>query len=315
MNRVGYLAIVLFAAFPGFMAQGANEIFGSGYTGPYVPGVAPGDVITLFVVPLNMPDAVASQTPLPTSLSGVSISVRANDPLQVDTTGYPTSLPIFRIHSVKNLFIFPNTAITVQIPTDTVTINYQGNVFKAWPQQLILNVKANGISGPDLVLESNSLAPHLLNSCDTVFGGVGPTLSGAGCNPVITHADGTVVSYASPAKVGETVVVYALGLGPYAAPDALIYFTYVLDPPPQSSLESMTARYLLNPVYVGLVQGYVGCFRSTSRFLQCPPKRMCARIRQTRTPQSRTRVHQMKARVSACRRKRVWTRDSYQEQT
>src|SRR5579872_4886879 len=261
MNKAVCPAIVLFAALPGFMAQGANEIVGSGYTGPYMPGVSPGDVITLFTLPINVPDEVALQTPLPTSLSGVSVSVRATHPLAVDTSAYPSSLPIFRIQSVKNSDIIPHTSITVQIPTDTVTINYQGRVEPVFPDQLILNVKANGVSGPDFTIQVNEGAPHLLNSCDTVFGGVGPTLSGAGCNPVVTHADGTMVSYTSPAKVGEIIVAYALGLGPFAAPDALIYFTYILDPPPQSSLESMTARYLLNPVYVGLVQGYVGLFQ------------------------------------------------------
>ena len=262
MNKAVCLAIVLFAALPGLMAQNANAIFGSGYTGPYVPRAAPGDVITLFTAPLNVPDAVASQTPLPTSLSGVSVAVRATGALVTDTTGYPTSLPIFRVRSVKGPFpIIPNTAITVQIPTDTVTINYQGNIEKALPDELILNIKANGVPGADFTVHLDSIAPHLLNSCDTIFGGVGPILSGSGCNPVITHADGTAVSYTSRAKAGETIVAYAVGLGPYAAPDAQIYFTYTLDPPPQSSFESLTARYLLNPVYVGLVQGYVGLFQ------------------------------------------------------
>jgi len=273
MNKA-CLAIVLFAALPGLMAQNANAIFGTGYTGPYVAGATPGDVITLFTTPLNVPDAVASQTPLPTSLSGVSVAVRATGALAVDTTGYPTLLPILRIHSVKGPgppFI-PSTAITVQIPTDTVIINYQGNVENAFPDEVILNVKANGVSGPDFTVQMNGAASHLLNSCDTVFGGVGPITSGSGCNPVITHADGTTVSYASPAKVGETIVVYALGLGPFGLTGrpkggsvgilyGQTYFSYILDPPPQSSLESLTARYLLNRVYVGLVDGYVGLFQ------------------------------------------------------
>jgi len=275
MNKA-CLAIVLFAALPGFMAQGANEIFGGGYTGPYVPGVVPGDVITLFVVPLNVPDAVASQTPLPTSLSGVSVAIRAAGSNVVDMTGYPTSVPIFRVHSVNNSSIIPNTAITVQIPTDMVSVSSEGKVLSGYPPYVVLNVHTNGVSGPDFAVQVNGEAPHLLNSCDTIFGGVGPILSGSGCNPVITHADGTAVSYTSRAKVGETVVMYALGLvggplpptglaptGPLPLPpiEGQTYFTYILDPPPQSSLESLTARYLLSPVYVGAVQGYVGLFQ------------------------------------------------------
>ena len=97
MNKAGCLAMVLFAL-PGLMAQNANAIFGSGYTGPSTAGAAPGDVITLFTEPLNVPDAVASQTPLPTSLSGVSVAVRVTGALAVDTTGYPTLLPVLGIH-------------------------------------------------------------------------------------------------------------------------------------------------------------------------------------------------------------------------
>jgi uncharacterized protein (TIGR03437 family) len=33
------------------------------------------------------------------------------------------------------------------------------------------------------------------------------------CTSIVTHADGTLVSADSPAKSGETVVVYAFGLG------------------------------------------------------------------------------------------------------
>ena len=271
--KIAYYCLLASCLVPVLQGQAANEIIGSGYTGPTIPGVAPGDVITLFVSPLSVPDAVASQVPLPTTLSGVSVSVRATGDLVVDTTGYPTALPIFRIRSVNNtLFILQHTAITVQIPTEKVSTVYQGKRVPDFPSELILNVRANGVSGPDYTFAVNGITPHLLDSCDSVFGGIGRLYAGAPCHPVVTHADGTVVSFDSPAKAGETIVVYALGLGafgltgrPQAGPIALVngetrfsYFSVSLLTEPTFQTVYI---YTITPDYVGLVDGYVGLFQ------------------------------------------------------
>lgn len=131
-----YIAIVLaFAMNAGFvLAQSPNQIVAIGFDAPYgspkLFSLAPGEVVPLFTPPLGVTDASATQTPLPTSLSGVSVLVQpvgAND-----ITGYPTALPILDVHSVTgatcSFLVGPPplscgyTQITVQIPVELVCV-------------------------------------------------------------------------------------------------------------------------------------------------------------------------------------------------
>jgi hypothetical protein len=292
VKRICVVAITLCAGLPVLKAQAANEILGSGYTGPLVPNVSAGQVITLFVAPLNVPDAVATEFPLPTSLSGVSVSARvaAGGEIVVDTTGYPTLLPILRVHSVTDgFYIVSNTAVTVQIPGNQVTVEPElGVIVQGFPPYLVLNVNANGVSGPDYTVQVDGPLGHLLNSCDTLFGGVGLTVSNVNqCHPVITHADGTTVSFTNPAKAGETIVVWAVGLYPITVtgvpvsgligstfynPYGQTEFTYVLDAAPQTGPTNLTAVYLLMPAYVGSVANYVGLFQINVTLPPMPPQ-------------------------------------------
>ena len=75
-------------------AQTQNQIVGAVYDIPASSAVAaPGQVITLRVQRLNVPDAKATSIPLPTTLSGVGIRVTTQTP------NYPEHLPIFSIVS------------------------------------------------------------------------------------------------------------------------------------------------------------------------------------------------------------------------
>src|SRR5207249_3827317 len=75
-------------------AQTQNQIVGAVYDIPASSAVAaPGQVITLRVQRLNVPDAKATSIPLPTMLSGVGIRVTTQTP------NYPEHLPIFSIVS------------------------------------------------------------------------------------------------------------------------------------------------------------------------------------------------------------------------
>jgi uncharacterized protein (TIGR03437 family) len=262
-------------ASPVLIAQIPNEVFSRGYEGPYIAFVGAGEVTTLFVAPLNVADAVASQTPLPTSLSGVSVSVRVTG--AVDATGYPPSLPILRVQSVTDGAVMKSyTAVTVQIPTERVCASPPTQCRPAtdFPPQLVLNVRANGVSGPDYTVHVASGTAHLLNSCDSVVGGLGPVQILVPCSPAITHADGTLVSFANPAKVGETIVAYASGLGPYGTtgsptqmriPNSYgqITFRYRLETPSQlvAPAAFLPVDHYINPDYVGLVSSYVGLYQ------------------------------------------------------
>ncbi|MGH9664114.1 MAG: hypothetical protein ACRD9L_06805, partial [Bryobacteraceae bacterium] len=148
-----------------------------------------------------------------------------------------------------------------------------GGTLTDFPPELILNVHVNGVSGPDSIFAVDRIAPHLLDSCDSIFGGVGPiSANNTQCHPVVAHADGSIVSFASPAKAGETIVVYALGLGafgltgrPQPGPIALVNgetrFTYLSDSPQSAWTSQSVYMYTLTPDYVGLVDGYVGLFQ------------------------------------------------------
>jgi uncharacterized protein (TIGR03437 family) len=145
--------------------------------------------------------------------------------------------------------------------------------FSELPPLLVLNVQANGVTGPDVPLRVGGFAAHLLSSCDPISG---PPEDH--CGPSVTHADGTFVSQDSPAKVGETITIYAVGLGfpapVYAPPTGYapskpvqlpasygtVIFDYLVAPTNLSSNSYIltTLETIVQPDWVGLIPGYVG---------------------------------------------------------
>ena len=78
-------------------------------------------------------------------------------------------------------------------------------------------------------------SPHVLNTCDTIFG------AGGSCTSVITHSNGTAVSDGAPARPGEVITLYAVGLG---------------------ATQNGTKTGQATPAaYAGLVSGYVGLYQ------------------------------------------------------
>jgi hypothetical protein len=260
-----------------------NTIVGVGYAAPAFL-VAPGQVVTLFTSPLNVTDAVANQIPLPTALSGVTVSVRVVGAR--DSTGYPASLPILRVYSSSDCqreskAPCPSTQITVQIPNEGVcarppSLTCSGTPIDL-PPALILNVKAGGMTGPDLTLLVGTTAPHFLNSCDSIFGA-----PNGDCHTLITHPDGTLVNSDSPAHVGEVITIYAVGLNdrpqapirfgktgyPAETPVPLdpaltqIKFSYRIPPIAGSQFDFYAPiDGYISPEWVGLTSGYVGLFQ------------------------------------------------------
>jgi len=138
----------LLAANSCLLAQLPNQIIAAGYahTIPAPQVVAPGQVITLFVRGISVPDAAATGLPLPTSLSGVSVGVTKL--MYADLV--PDQLPIFKIHSedlcAGRLAVkCPSTQITVQIPTEAFCMSTVAHGCDFVPEAaLILNVKVNG---------------------------------------------------------------------------------------------------------------------------------------------------------------------------
>ncbi len=263
-------------------AQTQNQIAGSGYAIPVPVGAAaPGQVLTLFVSGLNVPDATASGTPLPRTLSGIAINVNTQIP------NYPTSLPIFSVVtydycSGRTGTSCPLTQVTVQIPTEqTCFPNGFPNPCMVAPT-ISLSVHSSGTAGQSFVFNITGSQPHIVNGCDTIFGN-----KGGSCYSLVTHADGTFVGDAGypngpPAKPGETITFYAVGLGQTnpvvgtgqaapASPPAVVapaslplVVSYRLSLPAASPAPPVVwapvGRWIY-PSYVGLVPGYVGLYQ------------------------------------------------------
>ncbi len=183
---------------------------GTGYSNPSIIKVAPGQVTTLFVTGLKtvLPSEPmrATALPLPTTLVGVSVTLSQNGQ-------QPAAIPLLSLQQIpvcNNGDGQPSasgstpdcliTAITVQIPFELVLPPQGADAVMA------VNENGNVSKGFRVLPVSSNL--HVLNGCDAF-----PHQSLTACGGIVTHADGSLVTSDFPAKAGETVVVYAFGLG------------------------------------------------------------------------------------------------------
>jgi hypothetical protein len=257
-------------------AQNTATVIGAGYALPNYVKVAPGQVITFFVhgigAGLTEP-AVASSLPLPTSLAGISASFTGQCCVG--------PVPILGVEPVSAVCAilqpgcgYTYTAVTVQIPF---------NIYGQDPTQVVGNLpppgqidfSENGVLMASMVLDPWVDQVHILRrfSFDPLNlpPGNDPMLGAA----AVTHADGSDVFYNHPAKAGEVVAVYAVGLGaPHSAktgdaPEAPIPvtgFRVSYDPRPNAlasrpSRAGETGPGTAAPEFVGLVPGGVGLYQ------------------------------------------------------
>jgi uncharacterized protein (TIGR03437 family) len=212
-TRVALLLLFLAVAFNGF-SQTSNTVFSAGYAYPVPIKAAPGQILNLFVqgVGSSLSQRIAaSGFPLPTTLAGISVEMTqiiGTSPVAV------ALLAVFPVNTCVNGASLGGAAcgryavVTVQVP------------FELTPQCLLCAapvsnvaqfvVSENGIAGGAIEVTPTADQVHVANLCDI------DTTASVACAPVplITHADGSLVTATSPAKLGEEVVIYALGLGP-----------------------------------------------------------------------------------------------------
>ena len=275
MRRMLRTAFCLFAMSLGPLFGQGPTLAGIGYSNPSIIRVAPGQITTLFVTGLktvlSSQPVKATSLPLPTMLAGISITLSQNGQ-------QPSPMPLL---SVQQMPICGNgdvpspqsrgtpdciiTAITVQIPfelrlppeaaTADLGVNENGNVSKGFR---VLPVSTN---------------LHVLNGCDAF-----PPEGLNTCDGVVTHGDGTPVTSDFPAKAGETVVVYALGLGQttpamktgeattMAAPTlgstvVTVQFDFRPNAMPSNPYVNPKFATIPSPVFVGLTPGQVGLYQ------------------------------------------------------
>lgn len=233
----------------------AQTLSGSGYTVPAPVSVAPGQIAT-FYVPGTL--FAFADTPPGTPLTATLQQHATSTPAPLSTCG---SL----------------TAVTVRIPYEPVPICTGVCPNFAFAIPPLLTLSQNG--PPITSIELNPLADevHVLTACDVALGLPTPqhNLTGLPCEPLVTHANGTLVSSGSPASVGEGLAICALGLG-QTSPEATtgniaamaptveafnLNFNYTIDALATKPYTGDPDMVPLHPLFAGLAPGYVGLYQ------------------------------------------------------
>jgi uncharacterized protein (TIGR03437 family) len=158
-------------------------------------------------------EAQVQQTTLAPTYSTASIANAATNL----TTGFaPNSI----ISIYGNNLAFSMSGVSAQTGILPVTVggvtvyigNKQGYIFFVSPQQINVLIPTALSPGPTsvTVVRQGTVGPTV----PIVLTATAPSLFQIAPNTILaTHADGSLIASASPAKSGETVIIYALGLG------------------------------------------------------------------------------------------------------
>ncbi len=251
-NLKNLLALVLL----GSAAPAQVTLLGAGYSNPTAVALAPGQVTTLFVSGLSLrfpAPVVAPSTPLPTTLGGISVRFRQG-----------SSTYFFAIFSIQQTYTCISgttnecysTGITVQVPFE---VNY------TTMNAPTLVISVNGVDSQSLPVALVPTNTHILTSCDSIF-----ATASVICLPEVTHANGGLASVYSKgiitiqASAGETIVVYATGLG--ITNTAVATGTVTPTPAPQVQFGLAQIGFLVSP-NVGATYPWLKNCPS----LSCPP--------------------------------------------
>jgi uncharacterized protein (TIGR03437 family) len=200
-NLENLLALAVLAS----AAPAQVTLLGGGYGNPSAFTLAPGQVTTLFMTGLSLrfpSPVVAGSTPLPTTLGGISARFQQGP-----------STYFFAIFSIQQTYRCA-TGTTNECYTTGVTVQVPFEVNYTTMNAPTLVISVNGVDSPPLPVALVGYNVHLLTSCDSIF-----ATNNSICVPLVTHADGSPPAFYShlqgsvQVSSGETIVVYATGLG------------------------------------------------------------------------------------------------------
>lgn len=283
MRGLIFLCFSSLAIFAQPAAQ-APTIGGTGYLSPVPLPVAPGQVVTLFVQGINTPPPAQVRTnitPWPTTLAGVSVTY---------TQGTSLPAPILEVRPISMLspcLATPSLpagncgtilAVTAQLPFQMQTFC---SLCGRPDIPATLAVTVNGVAGQPISVQPLNDQVHFLTSCDILIAPAqaGTNYTALPCPAIVTHADGSTVSAVKPAKSGEELVVYAVGLGQtnpplaegepatQAAPSQTVFgidFNFhpnALPTKPAAPAASGTPVNSSKPLFAGATPGFVGLYQ------------------------------------------------------
>lgn len=281
-SRTLSLSLLALGAARALFGQAGITLAGAGYVNPAPIQVAPGQVVTFFLSGLKTvlpgPDrsVKANKLPLPTTLAGISATIRHElfPPIP--------SVPLFSVDQVNTCTDAAVTspdcllaAVTVQIPFEILSPGPTILVYT--PTEIVF--AENGVASRSFLLLPVVDRIHVLTTCDSTRSGGSVGFPGY---PLVTHADGSLVYFrlsgvekaSAQAKPGETLVMWAFGLGspatpvttggatPTTAPATAHGFTLNFEWRPNAAPSRFPALLCPpTPEFAGLTPGFVGLYQ------------------------------------------------------
>jgi uncharacterized protein (TIGR03437 family) len=241
----------------------SQTITGAGYLAPAPVSAAPGQILTFFV------DGIGT-----TGITAILHQGAAITAPVIDVRSIPTCSGV-AVPAQNTCGAL--TAVTVQIPYELSVLC----PLCASPAILFTELVILG-NGQSAAIELNGLADqiHVLTSCDialNVHGYVAPNnTSGLPCPPMVTHADGTLVTASKPANPGEELTAWTTGLGATNPPATTgqpstkpvptaqtlgIDYNYTVNALATKPRPAFVPAPTLAPAYSGLAPGFLGLYQ------------------------------------------------------
>ncbi len=245
----------------------AQSFVGSGYVTPVPVSVAPGQIATFFAAGLTQP------------YTGVTVTLQQ---------GGSTSVPVLSVRPISlcpdasastQSFCGTLAAVTLQIPYElATTCPACARPISVTPAELLIS--QNGFSGVAIEVNPVGDQVHVLTACDIALGSSAPVpsanLTGLPCSPLVTRADGGLVSASNPANPGEALTIWAFGLGITSptsttgqpsgmlavAETFLMDYNYKINALPSKPFAGQPDSTIpQHPLYAGLAPGFAGLYQ------------------------------------------------------